>query len=156
LNRLPGQSAWPSHYKWSYITEHADYEGKCSDLAEMTWLKQLEISVRRNSRDKVMRVVDEILSQKNGWKKLENIYSLKKEYDRWRWGVLLEDPGIIPDTASRVEMLSRLRYGIPFWWSLADYRHRYLGDVDPLSIDLPDKEPTQVDEHAQALRFMEK
>lgn len=156
---LPTKSVWPFHPTWSYITEHAEYAGPSDDLDEMLWLKQLELATGRRTKSNVMQIVGEILKNKQGhkqgWEKLEKIYALKKQYDRWRWGVLLKEPGIIQDTASRIEMLSRLRYGIPFWWSLAEYRYRYLGDEDPLSVDVPDgkETPPHTVKRVQALKF---
>ena len=99
----------------------------------MLTLKQLEISTRRQSRNQVMDVVAGVLHQRWGWEKLSEIYWLKQEYDIWRAESILQQPGLIPNTVERIEMLSRLRYGIPFWWSLAQYKHHYLDGVQDRS-----------------------
>ncbi|MEM8862385.1 MAG: type IV secretory system conjugative DNA transfer family protein, partial [Chloroflexota bacterium] len=124
----PEQVAWPYHPKWSFVLGQSDTTN--GSLDDMLTLKQLEIGTRRQSRNQVMGVVDELLNQRQGWKKLNEIYWLKQEYDIWRAESLLQQPGLIPNTVERIEMLSRLRYGIPFWWSLAQYKHQYLDGAE--------------------------
>lgn len=45
----------------------------------------------------------------------------QRQSDEWWWGQLVAQPGAVRNKARRIRMLSRLRYGIPWWQSDADY-----------------------------------
>ena len=46
---------------------------------------------------------------------------LRQASDAWWAQQALATPGIVPDKRQRIRMVSRLRYGIPWWQSDADY-----------------------------------
>lgn len=51
----------------------------------------------------------------------DELCRLKRASDDW-WRQQIEaDPGQVPDKVARIQLLSRLRYGIPWWQSDADY-----------------------------------
>lgn len=52
---------------------------------------------------------------------------LRQESDDWWAQQALATPGIVPDKVKRIRMASRLRYGIPWWQSDADYLRTVAG-----------------------------
>lgn len=114
---------WPFHNRWSFVLGKVDHPSE-QPLITIT-LRNIEDATDLFGRERVMKIIYELIDQ-HGPDLIQQVYKAKTEYDAWRHTILLRRPGIIPDRSTRIRTLSRLAYGIPFWWSLIEYKDTFL------------------------------